>query len=388
MISKPFSTRIGVVGGGQLGKMLIESANRMNVSFNILENDPNAPSARYATHFVQGALTDSDAIRRLAELSDVITYEIEHIDVETLIELEAEGKKVYPAPGILKIIQDKGLQKSFYSEHHLPTSKYILVEEILDCADEIDALPGEKLVVKSRKGGYDGKGVAITTRQNLSSEFPDLPFDGPCLIEEFIENAVELSVIVARNSRGEEKAFPSCEMVFDPELNLVDHLYSPANLSNEQEQELERIAKEAILKMDGVGLFAVEFFMTKEGDFLINEIAPRPHNSGHHTIEANITSQYEQLMRILLDLPLGNTALRSPAVMINLIGPAGVTGDYEIEGLDDFHAIEGTSLHWYNKEVTKPGRKMGHFTVCAPSVDLALERANEARKALRIVAAS
>jgi len=385
MISKPFGPRIGIVGGGQLGKMLIEAGLPWNVNYNVLDPGVDAPAARYAAEFIHGSLTDREAILKLAEVSDILTYEIEHIDVETLIELEGQGKTVIPGPRILKTIQDKSLQKQFYSQNELSTTPFTLFHTIDEMRGAASDFSDEKIVVKSAKGGYDGKGVWILNRSDVQQG--NVPFElngNTFFLEQFLGHARELSVIVARNTDGDSKTYPSVEMVFDPELNLVDYLFAPANVTDEEETALRTLAHDAIDALEGVGLFAVEMFLTDEGEVFINEIAPRPHNSGHQTIEGNVTSQYEQLNRILLGLPLGETDLYSPVVMINLLGDQGVSGDYGLSGLDQFFAAKDAHLHWYNKSQTRPGRKMGHITVRASSVHEAHTTATHIRSRLKM----
>lgn len=385
MFSRPFEQVIGVVGGGQLGKMLIESALSWNVQFNVLDPDENAPCVRYANQFIHGSLTDRDKILELAAISDIITFEIEHIDVETLIEIKKRGKQVIPDPEILKIIQDKSRQKLFFRSNRLDTAEFAVVGNHTELLDFLSDYQGDRVVLKSSTGGYDGKGVWICeTTSILSGELPFTFEDAFYVVEEFIEDAREISVIVSRSQNGETAVYPSCEMVFDPQLNLVDYLYSPSDLTPGLESKAEALAGRAIELLDGVGIFAVELFFLPDGRFLINEIAPRPHNSGHHTIEANATSQYEQLMRILLDLPLGSTRGIQPAVMINLIGPQGVEGLYRLEGLPELFSTPGLYLHWYNKHTTRAGRKMGHLTICASTIEEALELARKGKSLIQV----
>ena len=385
MISKPFEPRIGIVGGGQLGKMLIEAGLPWNVIYNVLDPGAEAPAARYASEFVNGSLTDREAIIKLAEVSDILTYEIEHIDVDTLIELEAQGKTVIPGPGILKTIQNKSIQKQFYDQHGLSTTPFVMFHTIEEMRSATNHFSGEKIVVKSAKGGYDGKGVWILNRSDVHAGNVPIELDGSTFfLEQYLGHARELSVIVARNSSGESKTYPSVEMVFDPELNLVDYLFAPANVTEQEEIALRSLAHDAIDALGGVGLFAVEMFLTNEGEVFINEIAPRPHNSGHQTIEGNITSQYEQLNRILLGLPLGDTDLYGPVVMMNLLGEQGVYGNYELVGLDQFFTAKDAHIHWYNKSQTRPGRKMGHITVRSSSVEEAHLTATRIRSGLKM----
>ncbi len=368
----PFNPVIGILGGGQLGKMLIESSMPWNVIYNVLDPDAEAPCKAYTSNFIHAGLKDKEAIKKLAAISDVLTYEIEHVDVDVLCELEAAGKTVIPSPQILKVIQDKGLQKQFYKDHHLPTADFTLVQSKADWLSALPNFKGEQVVAKLCRGGYDGKGVSICSKKDIEQGI--IPFEEPCIIEEFLVGSREISIMVAANDT-ETKTWPSIEMDFDPNLNLVDLIFSPGNLSETEAKKAADIAMSAIKALKGKGVFAVEMFLTPDGDILINEIAPRPHNSGHHTIEASYTSQYEQLNRILLNLPLGNTELIKPAVMVNIIGPANITGNYKLAGLDKALKISGFHLHLYKKSETRPGRKMGHYTVMADSVTEAIANA-------------
>lgn len=387
-MTKPFHQTIGIVGGGQLGKMLIEAARGWNIPFAVLDPSPSAPASHYTGKFIQGSLTSREKIRELAAVSDILTFEIEHIDVQTLIELKGQGKKVIPDPEILRIIQDKGLQKLHYERAGLPTATFVLAENKEEAIDALSGFTGDRIVIKSRRGGYDGRGVAICNINDLLSGKEAFPFAEACVLEEYFEEVTELSVIVARDSKGNVVTFPVAEMVFDPRINLVDYLFAPARISEKITEGAIQISMEAVSAMDGVGLFAVELFMDANGNIFINEIAPRPHNSGHHTIEAGYCSQYEQLLRILLDMPLGSGELRSPAVMVNIIGPEHVSGKYDLEGVDDFLAEQGVYLHMYNKPETRPGRKMGHYTVIDDSVEAAIKKAEKLRHVVRIVPAT
>lgn len=382
-MKQPFNKTIGIIGGGQLGKMLIESGMPWNVQYNVIDPDPNASCKAYAKQFINAGLKDRDAIIELAKISDVLTYEIEHVNTDALLELENQGKIIIPSPSILKIIQDKGLQKKFYSDNNLPTAPYKLVNKKEDWAEAIKLVDGEKIVAKLCKGGYDGKGVSICTKADIEKGF--IPFDEPCIVEHFIADCREIAILVGSNGQ-EIVTWPSIEMDFDPKLNLVDYLFSPGNLDNTTEQKAAEIAVAAVSALKGKGVFAVELFITPDGQILINEIAPRPHNSGHHTIEASITSQYEQLNRILLDLPLGNTDLVKPAVMVNIIGPEGIHGNYKMDGLDKAMQIPGFYLHLYKKNETRPGRKMGHYTVLSDTLEQAIIGALEIKEIIKISA--
>ncbi len=377
---------IGIIGGGQLGKMLIEAAQPWNTFFHILENTEDAPATRIADSQILGKLTDDTKIRELANKSNVLTYEIEHVGVETLKDLEDHGTRVVPSPRILEIIQDKGMQKQFYADHHIPTAPFRLVNQPSEWIQAAKDLGINRFAAKSRTDGYDGKGVALCSVAELEKT-GNFPFPGPTLIEAFVDCDKELSVIVARKKSGEICTFPTVEMEFDPIANLVEFLACPAQISETIDQKAKDIAIQCIEAFDGEGIFAVELFLTKGGEILVNEIAPRPHNSGHHTIEANYTSQYEQLNRILLDLPLGDTGLISPAVMINLLGTDGVSGAYSIEGLDEILALPGVYIHLYGKAETRPKRKMGHATILATTLVEAIEKAKFVRDTFQFIPA-
>lgn len=370
----PSKKTIGIIGGGQLGKMLIEAGKPWNIHYHILDV-ADCPASGLADRHIIGSLMDESKIIELANNCDVLTYEIEHIHLGALQQLENEGKVIIPSPKILEIIQDKGLQKLFFQHHQIPTTDFELAENTTEWAEKLLKLKGDKVAAKLRKGGYDGKGVELVDKKTMLEQYNAIPFAEPVVLEEFVENAIELSVIVARNSKGEIQTFPTAEMEFDPKANLVEFLFAPAQISQETEDKAKRIAMDCVIKLQGIGLFAVEMFLDAQGNIFVNEIAPRPHNSGHHTIEACYTSQYEQLNRILMDMPLGNTELLQAAAMINLLGAEGVNGLYEITGLDTILALKGVYIHLYNKTHTKPKRKMGHITILGESIEEIREKA-------------
>jgi 5-(carboxyamino)imidazole ribonucleotide synthase len=369
------SVQMGVLGGGQLGRMLIQEAVNLNIAVHVLDPSSNAPCAEIATRFVQGNFADYETVLQFGKNLDVITIEIEHVNLEALEELEQMGKRVYPKPAALRVIKDKGLQKLFYAEHHIPTAPFVLVENKDEATQHLKEGP---FMQKMRTGGYDGKGVTpFRNEKDL-----DQAFDAPSVLEKMVDFEKELAVIVARNEEGEISAFPLVEMEFNSEANLVEFIFSPANVSIETASEATEIAKRIVEKLDHVGLLAVELFLTKEGHLLVNEVAPRPHNSGHHTIEACYTSQYGQHLRAILNLPLGDTALRSAGVMINLLGEKGYSGKAVYAGLKDALNTPGVYVHLYGKEETKPFRKMGHITVCHSQLE---EAKHVARKLLQEV---
>lgn len=383
----PLKKRIGVLGGGQLGRMLIEESMRLNLHFNILEADSNCPCAAYANSFIEGSLMDEAKIIELANCSDVLTYEIEHVNTEALLKLEAAGKTIIPSPRILQMIQDKGLQKEFYAKNDIKSGKFFLVNNKSEWARLIPLLGSEKFVAKTRKGGYDGKGVAILNTKEMLEKPANIPFDGPCVLEEYIACEKELAVIVARDTAGNIVSFPSIEMEFDPIANLVTVLISPARIGSILEEKAEALARKVVQALDGPGLFAVELFMDAAGEIFVNEVAPRPHNSGHHTIEACYTSQYEQLARILVGLPLGSTQLVQAAGMVNLLGSKDFSGAYQLENLEKISSLPGVYVHLYAKAESKPMRKMGHVSILAPNVEEVLEKAKYIIEHLRFVKA-
>jgi len=382
----PFRQTIGVLGGGQLGKMLIEASRPLNFHNLVLENDPDCPARTVADEVVTGKLTDPDAIRALAQRCDVLTFEIEHVGVETLIELEMEGKRIVPSPGVLQIIRDKGTQKQFYADRNLPTTPFVFVNAPEEWVGAIAGLRGERLVAKSRTGGYDGRGVDIFERSALMNGSYLPAFETPVVIEEFVPDAVELAVIVAADGKGDYCTWPAIQMEFHPVANLVEFLFMPSRVGEDVEARARRIAEQVVQSFDSAGVFAVELLIDRAGDIWINETAPRPHNSGHHTIEACYTSQYEQLNRILAGLPLGDTSLIGPAAMINLLGPEGLSGRYALVGATQALSIPGVYIHLYNKALIKPFRKMGHVTVIGPDAETVQRRAREVRSCLRFVA--
>lgn len=356
------SFQLGVLGGGQLGRMLIQEAVNYDVHVHCLDPDVSAPCRHLATSFTVGSLNDFETVYNFGKSKSVITVEIEHVNIEALERLEAEGIPVYPQPRVLKIVQDKGIQKQFYIDNNIPTPPFQLVNSASEIAQYSELFP---VMQKMRKGGYDGKGVTpLNSMSDLASAF-----DVPSILESFVDFEKELSVIVARNASGQTAVFPTVECEFNPEANLVEFLFSPAEISPEIEQKAQALAIEVIDKLGMVGILAVELFLTKSGELLVNEIAPRPHNSGHHTIECNVTSQFEQHMRSVLDLPLGSTRIVQPGVMINLLGAKGFEGNAIYRGLEEVMAIPGVKTHLYGKSKTKSFRKMGHVTVVAETLE-------------------
>lgn len=365
---------IGVIGGGQLGRMFIEEALRYNIACIIVDADKECPAAVIAHDHVVGSIAEAGPIRRLGELADVLTYEIEHIYIDPLFELQKEGKQLIPSPQILQVVQDKGLQKQFYHDHDIPTAKFKLVNNRSEWMAAINTFQWKKFVAKSRTAGYDGRGVQVMHAEHLEQD-GKIAFDTQAVLEEFIACSKEVAIIVARDQRGAVECFPPVEMEFDPVANLVTMLLCPASIHDHLLQQAKEIAIKVVESLNGVGIFAVELFLDHDNRWYVNEMAPRPHNSGHHTIEACYTSQYEQLLRILLGLPLGSTALLKPAAMINLLGPSGFSGNYYLHGYDTILKKEGVYVHLYGKKESRPGRKLGHITILASSPEAAKESA-------------
>ena len=376
--------RIGIIGGGQLGMMSIEAKYQsLPVEFTVLEQSIDCPAASVANNFVAGSLQNANNIQTLASQSDVLTWEIEHINVDALIALEKEGKTIIPKPSVLKTIQDKGIQKQFFTHHNIPTAPYVLSNINQITPQQLDQFPGEKVVLKTRTGGYDGKGVSIVSKNQLPHESP---FQGDVLIESFIPNALEIAIIVAIGQDGEHAVYPAIEMYFNPKSNLVEFLFSPARISPEIEAKTQEISLNCVQKLNSPGLFAVELFLTPDNQILVNEIAPRPHNSGHHTIEGCYCSQFEQFLRILSGAPLGDTSLIQPAAMINIVGPDNISGPYHLNNENELTANGDVFIHMYRKSETRPHRKLGHATVIADTLDELLPKAEALRSQLQIIA--
>lgn len=370
---------IGILGGGQLGRMMIQNAINLNLNISVLDPDKNAPSKHLVKKFTQGSLTDYDTVYDFGKDKDLITIEIENVNIEALKALEKEGKKVYPQPHIIELIQDKGSQKMFYQRNDIPSPDFFLVENKSQITKYGDYFP---FFQKLRKGGYDGKGVT----KLVSPHHLDKAFDEPSVLERLVDFDKELAVIVARSENGEIKCFPVVECEFNPEANLVEFLFSPANIKKSVEKEAIAIATNVAEKLGIIGLLAVELFLTKDGKLLVNEVAPRPHNSGHHTIEANITSQFEQHLRAILNLPLGDTAIVKAGVMVNLLGDFGYEGNAIYQGMEDVLKFSGVYVHLYGKTTTKPFRKMGHATIVDNDILKAKQKAKLVKATLKIIA--
>ncbi|MEM8887085.1 MAG: 5-(carboxyamino)imidazole ribonucleotide synthase [Bacteroidota bacterium] len=370
--------KLGVLGGGQLGRMLIQAAIDLNVYIKVLDPSAEAPCKAYAHEFVEGSLQDYDTVVAFGQDVDILTIEIEKVNTDALAELQRQGKKVYPDPSIIKLIQSKCDQKQYYLDQALPTSPFRLVKNAAAIKDHLDMLPA---VQKLDRDGYDGRGVQV-----LKTE-ADLPkaMDAPGLLEAFVPFEKEIAIIIARNAQGEMKTFPIVEMVFHPVHNLVEYLFSPAEVSQAQFEEAESIAKRLVEGLDFVGLLAIEMFVGKDGEILINEIAPRPHNSGHQSIRGNLTSQYEQHLRAILGLPLGETDILSPSAMVNLLGADGYKGKAVYKGIENLLGIGGAYPHIYGKAETKPFRKMGHVTILAEDLEQLKEKVKQVKESVEVI---
>ena len=370
--------KLGILGGGQLGRMLIQSGIDFNIAFAVLDPDPAAPCSTL-TEFYCGKLTDYNTVMEFGAQCDILTIEIENVNTAALKDLAAKGKKVFPQPEVIELIQDKRLQKSFYRDNGIPTAEFFLTENAESVKQYKDFLP---FVNKLGREGYDGRGV------QLMREVKDLDqaYNAPGLVEKLIDFEKEIAVIVARNEKGDVRTFPVVEMVFHPVHNLVEYLFSPADLSAATADKADSIARKIIGDLNMTGLLAVEMFVTRQGEILVNEIAPRPHNSGHQTIEANMTSQYEQHLRSILNLPLGDTSTVMPSAMVNLLGEPGHSGAARYQGFEEVLQMPGVFIHLYGKQMTKPFRKMGHITILEKDLVTLKKKADFVKQTLKVIA--
>ena len=369
--------KAGILGGGQLGRMLLQEAANYPVEVSVMEKDPLCPSAKLCHHFILGDITNYDDVIRFGEGLDVITIEIENVNVEALFELEKRGCRVIPKPEALRTIKNKILQKEFYTQHQIPTALYKVLQNRDELKNNIDFLPA---VHKLATGGYDGKGVQIIKKQE------DIPlgFDAPSVLEKMISIEKEIAIIVAVAENGKTAIYPPVEMFFDPILNLLDLQLCPASIPEKTLWKAEAIALTVARKLDSPGIFAIEMFVDKEGTVWVNETAPRVHNSGHHTIEAHYSSQFDMLWRIIMNYPLGNTTMIMSSMMVNLLGAEGYAGKTHYEGLEDILSIPDVFVHLYGKTDTKPGRKMGHVTIISNEKQELIHQANRIKSTLKI----
>ncbi len=373
------SLKIGILGGGQLGKMLVQAGLDLDLDIHILDPDHNAPCRNICSSFTVGDLNDYQTVIDFGSKLDLITIEIENVNVEALKSLEKSGKKVYPQAHIIENIKNKISQKQFYTENHIPTADYKIVNCTADIYNHVESLP---FVNKIATGGYDGKGVQMIKNQTDISK----SFDAPGILETLLDFKKELAVIVARSENGEIKTFPVVEMAFHPEANLVEYLFAPAHISEEISDKAQQLAIKVANTYGIVGLLAVEMFLDQNDNIIVNEVAPRPHNSGHHTLRANYCSQFDQHWRAILGLPLQDTTAVSQAAMVNIVGAANATGDVKILGLEAILAQSNIFPYFYGKKTTKPFRKMGHVSILENNFETLKEKINFVQENLIITA--
>ena len=374
---------LGILGGGQLGKMLLTETRKFDITTKVLDPSPDAPCRIACNTFVQGNLTNFNTVYNFGKDVDVLTIEIENVNVEALEKLQTEGVKVYPSPQTIKNIQNKATQKQFYASHGIPTAPFQVFQNTESLKKAINeqqlTLP---FVWKSARFGYDGNGVKIVrqlTDLNL------LPND-QCIAESLVSFKKELAVIVARNAKGQVRTYPVVEMEFHPEVNQVEYVLCPARIEEAVAQKARTIAIQVAQAFEVVGLLAVELFQTENDEILVNEVAPRPHNSGHYSIEAAYTNQFEQHLRAILNLPLGSTESKVAGVMVNLVGAEGYQGKVVYENIEQIMAMEGVTPHIYGKKETRPFRKMGHVTIVNPNINKARQIAEQVKNTIRVIA--
>lgn len=379
-----FSTdfTLGILGGGQLGKMLLYTTRKWDIKTSVLEPASDAPCKIAANNFEIGSLKDFDTVYNFGKNLDVLTIEIEHVNIDALKKLQSEGVSVHPKPEMLEIIKNKGIQKQFYADNNIPTAPFTKYNNLAELKEDIAnkklALP---FVWKSTTDGYDGMGVSMVKNAGQLDSLAE----GECIAEELIPFKNELAVIVATSPSGESVSYPVVEMEFHPTANQVEYVICPARISDEVANKAREIAIDTAQKLGSTGLLAVEMFQTQDDTIIINEVAPRPHNSGHYSIEGSYTSQYEQHIRAILDLPLGKTDSKVGSVMVNLVGEEGFTGDVVYEGINEIMAMPGVTPHIYGKKQTRPFRKMGHVTIVDNDLDKAREIAENVKKTIRVV---
>lgn len=374
--------KLGILGGGQLGKMLLAETRKFDIQTYVLDSSEEAPS-RFGSHaFYKGSLMDFDTVYQFGQLVDLLTIEIENVNLDALDQLEAEGLPVFPSPKTLRLIQNKGKQKDFYATNHIPTSPH---QRFVDLSDLRKSLEKDELefpfVWKAAQFGYDGNGVKIV-RSTL--DLINLP-DVECIAEEMVPFKNELAVIVVRSVSGAVKTYPVVEMEFHPEANQVEYVICPARIDEKVAQKATEIALQVSRAFNHVGLLAVEMFQTADDQILVNEVAPRPHNSGHYSIEASYTSQFENHLRAILNLPLGNTESKVAGIMVNLVGEEGYSGQVVYQNIEKIMAIDGVTPHIYGKRETRPFRKMGHVTIVNEDMTEARKIAEEVKNSIRVI---
>lgn len=371
--------KIGILGGGQLGRMLLQAAANYPVETYVLENDTDCPAAHLCHHFTKGDITSYDDVYNFGKQLDAVTIEIENVNVEALERLQTEGVKIYPRPSALKTIKNKILQKQFYKDNQIPSSEFIITNNLDDVHKQESFLPA---VHKIGEGGYDGKGVQLLKTKHDTAK----AFAAPAVLEKMVDIQQEIAMMVAVDNKGETVLYPPVDMVFDQDLNLLSYQISPAVIDEKTLWRVEAISIAVVKALKSPGIFAVELFIDKAGEVYVNETAPRVHNSGHHTIEANYSSQFDMLWRILLDYPLGNTDHILPAAIVNILGADGYSGDAVYEGLEEVLEIPDAFVHLYGKKQTKPGRKMGHVTILSKEKQELLHQVKRIKSTLKVVA--
>jgi len=374
--------KLGILGGGQLGKMLLYDTRKFDIQTYVLDPSEEAPSKIACNHFVQGDLMDFDTVYNFGKKVDVLTFEIELVNLEALVRLEEEGVPVYPSPKTLKLIQNKGIQKDFYTQHNIPTAAYNRFETtaLLKTAVENNEL-SLPFVWKCTEFGYDGNGVKVVRKATDLDALPNVE----CIAEAMIPFKNELAVIVCRNPSGEIKTYPVVEMEFHPEANQVEYVICPARIDEAVAKKARAIALNVSQQFHHVGLLAVEMFQTEDDEILVNEVAPRPHNSGHYSIEASYTSQFENHLRAILDLPLGNTDSKVAGIMVNLVGSEGHSGPVVYENIEKILGWNGVTPHIYGKKQTRPFRKMGHVTIVNEDVNEARKIAEQVKNTIKVI---
>ncbi|MDB9911236.1 5-(carboxyamino)imidazole ribonucleotide synthase [Flavobacteriaceae bacterium] len=373
---------LGILGGGQLGKMMLYETRKFDITTHVLDPSLEAPCRIACDHFTQGDLMDYDTVYTFGKKVDILTFEIEGVNIEALEALEKEGKKVYPSAKTLRNIQDKGVQKKFYDTHKIPTAPFSVFETIAKVKKAVAS--GElklPFVWKSCTGGYDGKGVQVIKNSQTLDVLPDCP----CIIEDLVAFKNELAVIVVRNPSAQVKTYPVVEMEFHPQANQVEYVICPARIDDKVAAKARSIAIQVSKAFEHVGLLAVEMFQTNDDQIIVNEVAPRPHNSGHYSIEASYTNQFEQHIRAILDLPLGNTASKVGGIMVNLVGEQNHTGDVAYQNIEEIMAMDGVTPHIYGKKQTRPFRKMGHVTIVNQNIDTAREIAQQVKQRIKVI---
>ena len=376
--------KLGILGGGQLGKMLLFDTRKFDIQTYVLDPSDEAPCKIACNHFLQGDLMDFDTVYNFGKKVDVLTFEIELVNLDALVKLEEEGLPVYPSPKTLKLIQNKGIQKDFYTQHNIPTAPYKRFENLQDLKSAINNQQSAiqmPFVWKCTEFGYDGNGVKVVRKATDLDELPNVE----CIAEAMIPFKNELAVIVCRNPSGEIKTYPVVEMEFHPEANQVEYVICPARIDEEVAKKARAIALNVSQQFNHVGLLAVEMFQTEDDEILVNEVAPRPHNSGHYSIEASYTSQFENHLRAILDLPLGNTDSKAAGIMVNLVGSEGYSGQVIYENIEKILEWDGVTPHIYGKKQTRPFRKMGHVTIVNKDVNEARKIAEQVKNTIKVI---